>query len=473
MENSKEFRKWGYKFLDYIADYFDNIEEFPVKSTVKPGEIKSSFPKEAPLDPQPMDDSLKIITESILPGITHWQHPRFHAYFPANNSYPSILADLLSSGFGVQAMIWETSPAAAELEEVVMEWLIKMLDLPRNWHGVIQDTASTATLVALLTARENKSNFQINERGFKSNKYRIYCSDDAHSSIDKAVKIAGFGLSNLIRIPVNELHEMIAQELDLQIEKDISNGFIPLAVVAALGTTSSVAIDPIEEISKVTTKYNIWLHVDAAYAGNAMILPEFRKEIGSLEGVDSFVFNPHKWMFTNFDLSAYFVKDKDALIRTFSILPEYLKTSSYGKVNDYRDWGIQLGRRFRSLKLWLVIQSFGLSKIQKMLRDHIEMGRWFESKINEHPDFELILPRVLNVVVFRYSAANDPKSFNEKLLQEINASGEMYLSHTVLSGKYALRMVSGSTRVTQEHMQESWDKIESTARKIASTTQGK
>ena len=469
MENSKEFRKWGYKFVDFIADYFDAIEEYPVKSKVKPGEIKSKFPMEAPKDPQSMEDSLKVISDTIIPGITHWQHPRFHAYFPANNSYPSILADLLSSGFGVQAMIWETSPAAAELEEVVMDWLIKMLDLPEDWQGVIQDTASTATLVALLTARENKSDFKINKEGFDSNKYRIYCSEDAHSSIDKAVKIAGFGLSNLIRIPINEFHEMIAEELDKQIEKDLAEGFIPLAIVAALGTTSSVAIDPIEEIAKVSSKHKLWLHVDAAYAGNAMILPEFRKQIGSLEGVDSFVFNPHKWMFTNFDLSAYFVKDKEALIRTFSILPEYLKTSSYGKVNDYRDWGIQLGRRFRSLKLWLVIQSFGVSKIQEMLRDHIEMGRWFEEKVISHPDYELILPRVLNVVVFRYISTNDPDAFNERLLAEINASGEMYISHTVLDGKYALRMVSGSTRLTQDHMQKSWEKLESTAKKVASS----
>ncbi len=466
MEDSKEFRKWGYKFIDYIADYFDAIEEYPVKSKVKPGEVKACFPEVAPDDPQPMEDSLKLISEAILPGITHWQHPRFHAYFPANNSYPSILADLLSSGFGVQAMIWETSPAAAELEEVVMEWLKKMLDLPKNWEGVIQDTASTATLVALLTAREKHSDYQINKKGFDSNKYRIYCSDDAHSSIDKAVKIAGFGLTNLIRIPINKNHEMIAEELDLQIDRDREDGFIPLAVVAALGTTSSVAIDPVEEISKITTKQNLWLHVDAAYAGNAMILPEFRKEIGSLEGVDSFVFNPHKWMFTNFDLSVYFVKDKEALIRTFSILPEYLKTSSYGKVNDYRDWGVQLGRRFRSLKLWLVIQSFGVDKIKEMLRVHIEMARWFEEKIISNPDYELILPRVLNVVVFRYIGSSDPDSFNKKLLEEINDSGEMYLSHTVLDEKYAIRMVSGSTRVKQEHIEQSWKKIESTVREL-------
>jgi aromatic-L-amino-acid decarboxylase len=466
MENSNEFKEWGYKFIDYLADYFDTLEDYPVKSTVEPGSIKAGFADSAPEQAVPIAESLRAVNEKIMPGITHWQHPRFHAYFPANNSFPSILGELLTAGFGVQAMIWETSPAAAELEEVLMEWLKKFLDLPQSWHGVIQDTASTATLVALLTAREKHSKYQINEGGFPHAKFRIYCSDHAHSSIDKAVKIAGFGLNNLVHIPCNDKFEMKTDLLEQQILSDIEEGFIPLVVVAALGTTSSVAIDPVSDISEITKRYDLWLHVDAAYAGNAMILPEFRAEIGSLEAVDSFVFNPHKWMFTNFDLSAYFVKDKEALINTFSILPEYLRTHSYGRVNDYRDWGIQLGRRFRALKLWLVLQSFGTEKIRQMIREHVEMAAWFEEQVLANEDFECIVPRVLNVVVFRHIANDDPNIFNKKLLEEINSSGKMYLSHTVLDGKYAIRMVCGNTRLQQHHVESSWKQIVETAKKL-------
>jgi aromatic-L-amino-acid decarboxylase len=463
MEDIKDFKKWGYQFIDYLAEYYENIEDLPVKSNVAPGSVKAAFPKNAPEEAQSMEESLKIISSTIIPGLTHWQHPRFHAYFPANTSYASILGELLIAGFGVQAMIWETSPAAAELEEVVMDWLKNLLDLPREWSGVIQDTASTSTLVALLTARERKSNYSINEKGFESNKYRVYCSEHAHSSIDKAVKIAGFGASNLVKIKVNDKLEMRLDDLEAKIQKDKQEGFIPLLIVAALGTTSTVAVDPIEAISKISRAHDLWLHVDAAYAGNAMILPEFRKEIASLEGVDSFVFNPHKWMFTNFDFSAYFVKDKEALLNTFSILPEYLRTSSYGKVNDYRDWGIQLGRRFRALKLWLVFQSFGVKRMQEIIREHIQLGAWFEKQVVESEDFELVLPRVLNVVVFKYSKSKNPDHFNQILLKKLNDSGKMYISHTSINGQYVLRMVVGNTRVQKHHIEESWKQIKETA----------
>lgn len=468
MDNASDFKKWGYKFVDYIAEYIEGVEKHPVKSKVEPGSILASFPQSPPSAAQDLESSLKDINDKILPGITHWQHPRFHAYFPANNSYPSILGEMLTAGFGVQAMIWETSPAAAELEEVVMNWLKELLALPEKWHGVIQDTASTATLVSILSARERVSNFSINKEGFKSNKYRVYCSSHAHSSTDKAVKIAGIGIENLIRIPVNDAFEMLPDKLEAQIIEDKEKGFIPMAVVAVLGTTSSVAIDPIEEISRITSAHDIWLHVDAAYAGNAMILPEFREEIGRLDEVDSFVFNPHKWMFTNFDLSAYFVKDKEVLINTFSILPEYLRTGSYGKVNDYRDWGIQLGRRFRALKLWLVFQTFGTDKIRDMIREHIEMGAWFEKQIVEHADFELITPRVLNVVVFRFIGAENKDEFNSKLINDLNDSGKMFLSHTKLNGVFAIRMVIGNTRVNQDHVNKSWEQIKSTSEKLRS-----
>jgi len=403
-----------------------------------------------------------------MPGVTHWQHPRFHAYFTANNSFPSILAELLTSGLGVQAMIWETSPAAAELEELTLNWLKQLMQLPDYWYGVIQDTASTATLVALLTAREKYSDFKINTAGFDEVKYRVYCSEQAHSSIDKAVKIAGIGSDNLIKVAVNQNLEMNPDDLRIQIKKDILNGYTPLMVVVAIGTTGTVAIDPLKEIGDVASKFNVWIHVDAAYAGSAMILPEFREEIEGLDKVDSFVFNPHKWLFTNFDLSAYYVKDKEALINTFAILPAYLRTNTYGKVNDYRDWGIQLGRRFRALKLWFVMRSFGTERLQEKLREHIDLAKWFENKVNTDAHFELLLPRSLNVVVFR-AVSDTPNLFNERLIEKINKTGKMYLTHTMVSGNYAVRMVIGNTRVTHEHVKQSWQQISETVDELKSS----
>ena len=468
MESSKEFREQGHIMIDYLADYFEKIEQYPVKSQVKPGDILNQLPEKPPVDAESMVDIMRDFNDIILPGITHWQNPRFHAYFPANNSFPSVLAEILTSGFGVQAMIWETSPAAAELEELTLNWFKEMMQIPEYWHGVIQDTASTATLVALLTAREKYSDYAINQQGFTNQKYRVYCSSQAHSSIDKAVKISGIGNENLIKIPVNSNFEMDVEALENQIIKDISKNYIPLFVVVALGTTGTVAIDSLDAIGKVAAKYNCWTHVDAAYAGSAMILPEFRDEIKGLEWADSFVFNPHKWLFTNFDVSVYYVKDKEALINTFAILPAYLRTHTYGKVNDYRDWGIQLGRRFRALKLWFVLRSFGTDRLKEKLREHINLAKWFESKVIHDPNFELLLPRSLNVVVFRAICSNKKDEFNEKLITQINKSGKMYLSHTVVEDKYAIRMVIGNTRVTKAHVDQSWKQISETAKKIKS-----
>lgn len=462
MESSKEFRKQGYKMIDYLADYFEKIEQYPVKSQVSPREIYNQLPENPPFEAESMERIMADFREIIMPGITHWQHPRFHAYFTANNSFPSILAELLTSGLGVQAMIWETSPAAAELEELTLDWLKQLMQLPKNWHGVIQDTASTATLVALLTAREKKSNYKINQRGFDDAKFRVYCSEQAHSSIDKAVKISGIGSENLIKISVNQKLEMEVTDFQAQVDKDIAKGYIPLMVVIAIGTTGTVAIDPLEKISEVALNQGIWVHVDAAYAGSAMILPEFRDQIKGLDKVDSFVFNPHKWLFTNFDLSVYYVNDKEALINTFAILPAYLRTNTYGKVNDYRDWGIQLGRRFRALKLWFVLRSFGSKRLREKLRTHINFAQWFESKVKGDSRFELLLPRSLNVVVFRAICTDNPDKFNEKLIENMNSTGNMYLTHTMVNDKYSIRMVIGNTRVTQKHVEQSWQQISNT-----------
>ena len=464
-----EFRKHAHEIVDWIADYLENIEKYPVKSQVKPKEIYDQLPDKAPIKGESMQQIMEDFQNIILPGITHWQSPNFFAYFPANSSYPSILAEMLTAALGAQCMIWETSPAAAELEEKVMNWLKQMLNLPSNWHGVIQDTASSSTLCALLTAREKFSNFTINKSGFQGNeKFRIYGSAETHSSIDKGVKIAGFGLDNLVKVQVDENQAMHAAALKKAIETDIKNGYKPLCVVATLGTTGTTAIDPIKSIAEICQEFNLWLHVDAAFSGSALTLPEYRWMADGLELADSFVFNPHKWMFTNFDCSAYFVNDKEALINTFTILPEYLRTKTTGTINDYRDWGIALGRRFRALKLWFVIRDFGVEGLQERLRHHIQLAENLEEKIIENEKFELMTKRNVNMLCFRFhpkeiSDENKLNEINESLLHNLNATGNLFLTHTKIINHYTLRLVIGQTYVTREHVNKAWQLICSTA----------
>ena len=458
-----EFRKNGYKLIDWIADYYSNIEQFPVKSQVKPKEIYNSVPESAPEDTEDFDTILFDFDDKILKGITHWQHPNFFAYFNANTSFPSILGELLTSAIGAQCMIWDTSPAAAELEEKVCNWIKKACNLPDDWHGVIQDTASTATLCALIMAREKHSNFMINKYGFHAgSKYIIYCSSEAHSSIEKGVKIAGFGSDQIRKIKVDDQFALIPGELDKQIIKDLNAGLMPLCVVSAVGTTGSHAIDPVRSISGVCKKYELFHHVDAAHAGNAAILSEFRWIIDGIELADSYVFNPHKWMFTNFDCSLFYTKDKDSLIKTFEILPEYLKTNAGKEVNDYRDWGIQLGRRFRALKLWFVLRSYGLNGIRTKFQQHIDMAQDFAQKLKDDGSFEVLAPVHLNLVCFWYKPLNDQSlehinELNKTIEQNINASGKAYITHTKLNGKYTLRVCIGQTNVEQKHVDRLYD----------------
>lgn len=463
MINSKEFRKHAHQFVDWMADYYESIESYPVKPQVRPREIYDQIPEEAPQKSESIPDIFKDFEEVIMPGMTHWQHPHFHAYFNGNTSFPSILAEMLTSTLGAQCMIWDTSPAAAELEEKMMNWLKKMLGLPELFHGVIQDTASTATLVALLSAREKYTNYKINEEGFSGNEnFRIYCSEEAHSSIDKGVKIAGFGLENLVHIPTDENLALNPEALEAALKKDIAAGKKPIFVVAAIGTTGTTAIDPLEAIALICQKYKVWLHVDAAYFGSALVLPENRWMIKGIELADSFVFNPHKWMFTNFDCSAYYVKDKEALLKTFEILPEYLKTKSRGQVNDYRDWGIQLGRRFRALKLWFVIRNFGVDGIKEKIKLHIDLTQEFAQRLETHPEFEILAPVYLNLVCFRFKPTNitaekEINEINQKLLQLANETGKVFLTHTKIKGKYTLRMLFGQTYVEKRHMENVWE----------------
>lgn len=406
-----------------------------------------------------------------MPGITHWQSPNFFAFFPANTSGPSILADLLSSGLGVQGMSWITSPACTELETHVLDWLAGMLGLPEIFMshtaggGVIQDTASSATLTALLAARERSTNFASNERGCDG-KLVAYASTQTHSSMEKAVKIAGLGSNNLHLIPVDQDFAMNPEALREQIKADRENGLVPCFICATVGTTSSNALDPLRQIGEICEQEGIWLHVDAAMSGTAALCPEFRYILDGIELANSFCFNPHKWMFTNFDCDCFYVADRDALINTFCVLPEYLrnKETEDGTVIDYRDWHVPLGRRFRSLKLWFVIRHYGVEGLQHLIRQHINLAQQFASWIAEHPDFELASPAPLNLVCFRHLAGDDA---NQQIMDRINQGGEAYLTHTKLDDRVTLRLCVGQTNTTARHVEKVWQLIKEQAGQVS------
>jgi aromatic-L-amino-acid/L-tryptophan decarboxylase len=465
---TSDFQKYAHELVDWMAWYLDNVGKFPVKSSVKPGEVYARLPSEPPLSAESFEIIFRDFQDILLPGITHWQSPNFFAYFPANTSPPSILAEMLTATLGAQCMIWETSPAATELEERVMNWLRDNMGLPSSFEGVIQDTASTATLAAIVSAREKATDFRFNEDGaYSLGALRVYCSTQTHSSVEKGVKIAGIGRKNLVKVRTKSDYSLDPEALEDAINNDIESGLKPCCVIATIGTTGTTAIDPIGIIGKICNKHGIWLHIDAALGGTALLLPEMAYMINGIEHVDSFVFNPHKWMFTNFDCSVYFVKDASHLIRTFEILPEYLKTRTRGQVNDYRDWGIPLGRRFRALKLWTVIRSYGIEGLQHKIRYHISLAGKLAEMISADREFELILPPLLNTVCFRFIPDGTPagklNEINEKLNHKLNDTGRIYLTHTMLDGRYVLRMVVSQTNVTESHVSEAWNLIRSTS----------
>lgn len=468
--DNKDFRQQAHLLVDWMADYLENIEQFPVKSKVKPYEIYQQLPEQMPEQGENFAHIMEDFQQLLLPGMTHWQHPNFHAYFPANSSYPSILGEMLTATLGAQCMIWDTSPAAAELEERVMNWLKTAFHLPETWEGVLQDTASTATLTALLSAREQATHFQSNKKGLQKAHWRVYCSTETHSSIEKGVKIIGLGKDNLVKIPTTGHGCMDPQALEEAIQTDLAAGLQPMCVVAALGTTGTTAVDPLAPIAAICQEHHIWLHLDAAFAGVALLLPEYHYLLQGIEQVDSFVTNAHKWLFTNFDCSLYYVKDKEALLKTFEILPEYLKTSSRGAVNDYRDWGVPLGRRFRALKLWFVLRTYGLEGLQTRLRAHIQLAQTFAQWIEEAPDFECLAPVEFSLVCFRYKplgtwTEEQLEAQNKELLDLLNQSGEVYLTHTKIRGQYALRLVTAQTYVQLHHVEKAWNLIQHYARK--------
>ena len=465
-----EFRRQGHAVIDWIADYYSRVESFPVLSRVQPGEIRAKLPQSAPQHGEAFDQILADMERVILPGITHWQSPNYYAYFPANASGPAILGDLLSSGLGVQGMLWSTSPACTELETHVLDWLIPMLGLPDKFRstsaggGVIQDTASSASLCALLAARERATQFASNRRGCNG-KLVAYCSTQTHSSIEKGVKIAGLGSDNLRQIEVDENFAMRPDALARQIEGDQQSGLVPCFVCATVGTTSSCAIDPVREIARICREHNLWLHVDSAMSGTAALCPEFRFINSGVESADSYTFNPHKWMFTNFDCNCFYVADRKHLIQTLSVLPEYLrnKATESGAVIDYRDWHIQLGRRFRSLKLWFVIRHYGIEGLQHHIREHIRLAQSFAGWVRSDSRFELAAPANLNLVCFRLRSGDDA---NQALMDRLNSSGDLYLTHTRLNGKLTLRLCVGQTNTQARHVERAWQRIQQETAKL-------
>jgi aromatic-L-amino-acid decarboxylase len=466
-----EFRRHGHAVVDWIADYYARIESYPVLSRAKPGQIRDSLPAKPPAKGETFDAILGDIEKLIVPGITHWQSPNFFAFFCSNTSGPSILGDLLSSGLGVQGMLWATSPACTELETHVLDWLVGMLGLPEKFlststgGGVIQDTASSASLCALLAGRERATNFASNRRGCDG-KLVAYTSSQAHSSIEKDVRIAGMGLDNLRLIGVDENFAMDARALAQQIDADRRAGLVPCFVCATIGTTSSNAIDPLPEIGRICRENNLWFHVDAAMSGTAALCPEFRHTHAGVELADSYAFNPHKWMFTNFDCNCFYVADRRALIQTLSVLPEYLRNQATesGAVIDYRDWQIPLGRRFRALKLWFVIRHYGVEGLQHHIRRHVELAQQFAGWVKTDDRFELAAPVPLNLVCFRHKGGDE---VNHGLMERLNRSGDLYLTHTKLAGRTTLRMCIGQTNTEARHVERAWKRIQEEADRVA------
>lgn len=464
--DAKEFRRLGHALVDWVADYREQIERFPVMSPVKPGEIRRQLPISPPSKGASLDDLFPELGRVVLPGITHWNHPRFFAYFPSNTTYASILADLVISGLGAQGMSWQTSPAATEVEEVMMDWLRQMIDLPSTFTGVIQDTASSATLCALLCARERTSGHAQVHQGMQSGAppLVVYASDQAHSSIEKDTLLAGFGRDYLRLIPTDDEHALRADLLESAIEKDKHAGLRPCAIVAAIGTTGTTAVDPLRKIVEIAKAKDIWLHVDAAMAGTAMILPECRWMWDGIENADSVVLNPHKWMGVGFDFSAYYVRDPQHLIRVMSTNPSYLRTAQDGEVKNFRDWHIPLGRRFRALKFWFLLFEQGVEGLQSRLRRDLALAQWFKEQIDAAPDWERLAPVPLQTICIRHRPQHlmneeDIAAHNRELVRRVNEAGRVYLTPSVLKGKQMIRVSIGAETTEKHHVEELWDQL--------------
>ncbi len=475
--DTNTFREHAHRVVDWMADYLDGVEAHPVRSQVKPGEIAAQLPASAPEEGEPFEALLADVERIVLPGITHWQHPSFFAFFPANSSPPSLLAEMLTATFGAQCMMWQTSPAATELETRVLDWLRQLLGLPESFVGSIQDSASTATLCALLVARERATGWQANDQGLAGlvgapSRLAIYTSAEAHSSIEKGARIAGFGADNVRKIPTDAAFAMRPDALAAAIAADRAAGVVPTCCVATFGTTGVGAVDPIAGVAEVCRREDVYLHVDAAWAGAALILPELQALLEGVEAVDSFVMNAHKWLLTNFDCSAHWVRDPDALVRTLGILPAYLRSRETGTVIDYRDWSVPLGRRFRALKLWFVLRSYGAERLREKIRGDMallgELAAWIEAD----PAFEITSPPSFALLTFRWTpdGVDDPEEVdarNGRLVDAINDDGRIYLTPTTVAGRKVIRFQVGQTRTERRHVEAGWAVVREIAARIA------
>jgi aromatic-L-amino-acid decarboxylase len=456
------FRRFGHAIVDRIADYFEEMESLPVLSQIEPGSLHNALPGLAPETGEDFGEVLKDVDKLIFPAVTHWNHPNFHGLFSTSTSSVGVFGEMFAAAFDMKAMLWRTAPASTELEDVVLDWLRQMMGLPDHFEGIIYDTASVSTMHAIAAARE-RAGLNVRELGMSGRTdlplMRVYTSEHVHSSIDKACITLGLGTRSLRKIAVNERFEMIPEALAEAIEDDIEAGYVPICVVPTIGTTSSSSIDPVDAIADICEKYGVWLHVDTAYAGSAAILPEMQHYFKGCERADSIVTNPHKWLFTPFDLSVLYCRDLNDLKQAFSLVAEYLKTSDESTVKNGMDYGIQLGRRFRALKLWFVIRYFGREGLIDRIREHCRLARLFASWVEDSPNFELLAPVPFALVCFRACPAGveDLDALNERIMNEINSSGEAYLSHTKLNGIFTLRLSVGSIRVEERHLKKVWD----------------
>jgi aromatic-L-amino-acid decarboxylase len=461
--DAEEFRSAAHRLADWIADYLASSSKYPVLAKVRPGELRDALPAEAPHAGEPFATILDDFERIILPGVTHWNHPGFFAYFAITGSGPGVLAEFLSAALNQQAMLWRTSPAATELEEVTLSWLRRLLALPDDFEGVIYDTASISTLHALAAARE-RAVPHVREKGLggrDGRPLRVYCSDQTHSSIDKSVILLGLGQASLHKIPSDDEFRMRVPALREAIAEDRRAGIEPIAVVATAGSTSTTSVDPLRGIAAVCREHGIWLHVDAAYAGVAAMLPEHAHLFDGADQADSLVVNPHKWLFTPFDCSVLYCRHMDVLRSAFSLVPDYLKTNDPSAVKNLMDTGIQLGRRFRALKLWMVMRHFGADGLRERIAEHIRLARLFAGWVDASADFERVAPVTFSVVCFRAvpTASADgaeADALNERLLELVNASGEVFLSHTRLGGRFVIRLAIGNLRTTEEHVHRAW-----------------
>ncbi|MCH8020757.1 amino acid decarboxylase [candidate division KSB1 bacterium] len=463
-----EFGEAGQQLIEWINTYFQQIDSHSVLPEIKPGDIRKLLPTAPPKSGEKIFDILGDLDKIIMPGMTHWNHPNFFAYFATSGSAAGILGELASAAFNINGMLWKSCPASTELEQVTLDWLRQMLGLPDDFWGIIYDTASVSSLHAIAAAREQLSDLRIREEGLSGRnlpRLRMYASEHAHSSIDKAALTLGLGLAGIRKIPVDEKFQMKPEALSQAIAEDRRQGWRPFCVVATVGTTSTTSIDPVPGIAEICEREDLWLHVDASYGGSAAVVPEMRHVLEGSERADSFVVNPHKWLFVPLDLSAFYTRKPEVLKRAFSLVPEYLRTQEDDEVENFMDYGVPLGRRFRALKLWFVLRYFGVDGIAARIRYHIELAQKLARWIDEHDDFERMAPTPFSTVCFRAHPKNvndedELNKLNERLLEALNATREVFLSHTKLNEKYVLRVAIGNIRTEERHVKNAWELIQ-------------